>query len=131
MTPVRLAAEQFRRRSLLPRRGLLTETLASWLRDGRQPGKVVHGLREFGNVDRLLDGKASRLRRGSSNCWRDGTRTGDETWLDLVALRELNPQAFAGSGGFCSRGDRAAAATAKGSEADRDRRSDLRSGDSS
>ena len=25
----------------------LTETLASWLRDGRQPGKVVHGLREL------------------------------------------------------------------------------------
>ena len=48
----------------------LTETLASWLRDGRQPGKVVHGLREllrqrvFSIACGYADGNdASRLRR--------------------------------------------------------------------
>ena len=48
----------------------LTESLASWLRDGRQPGKVVHGLREllrqrvFAIACGYADGNdASRLRR--------------------------------------------------------------------
>ena len=48
----------------------LTETLASWLRDGRQPGKVVHGVREllrqrvFAIACGYADGNdASRLRR--------------------------------------------------------------------
>ena len=59
-----------------------------------------------------------------------GPGTGPGFAADPVALRELDPQARpAGSGeGVCSRGDRAAAAAAKGSQADRDRlRSDLRS----
>ena len=48
----------------------LTESLASWLRDGRQPGKVVHGLRAllrqrvFSIACGYADGNdASRLRR--------------------------------------------------------------------
>ena len=48
----------------------LTESLASWLRDGRQPGKVVHGVREllrqrvFAIACGYADGNdASRLRR--------------------------------------------------------------------
>ena len=48
----------------------LTESLASWLRDGRQPGKVVHGLRAllrqrvFSIACGYTDGNdASRLRR--------------------------------------------------------------------
>ena len=48
----------------------MTETLASWLRDGRQPGKVVHGVREllrqrvFAIACGYADGNdASRLRR--------------------------------------------------------------------
>ena len=47
----------------------LTESLASWLRDGRQPGKVVHGLRAllrqrvFSIACGYAGNDASRLRR--------------------------------------------------------------------
>ena len=119
----------------------LTETLASWLRDGRQPGKVVHGVREllrqrvFAIACGYADGNdGSRLRRDpvlKLLAGRDPEQGRDFGFTaDRVALRELDPQARpAGSGeGVCSRGDRAAAAAAKGSQADRDRlRSDLRS----
>ena len=120
----------------------LTESLASWLRDERQPGKVVHGLRTllrqrvFSIACGYADGNdASRLRRDpvlkllAGRGSGAGPRPGFAA--DLVALRELDPQARpAGSGeGVCSRGDRAAAAAAAArGKADRDRlRSDLRS----
>ena len=113
----------------------LTETLASWLRDGRQPGKVVHGLREllrqrvFSIACGCADGNdASRLRRNpvfKLLAGRDPDRGRElasqptlSRFENSIRRRDLPEAAKA----F------AAAAAAPGSEADRDRlRSDLRS----
>ena len=142
---VRLAAEQFRRRL----------TAAESLRRGagadRDPGilaarrastgqgrprcesvaaaaRFCDRLRLCRRQRRLTAAEGSGLEADGGAGSGPGTRLGFTA--DRVALRELDPQARpAGSGeGVCSRGDRAAAAVAKGSQADRDRlRSDLRS----